>query len=34
MIVDDEPFNIKLIHKQLSTAGYRDFVTTSDPSRC
>ena len=33
MIVDDEPFNIKLIHKQLSAAGYRDFVTTSDPAQ-
>ncbi|MCO8121374.1 response regulator [Stieleria sp. TO1_6] len=30
MVVDDEPINIKLIQKYLRTAGYRDFVTTSD----
>lgn len=32
MIVDDEPFNIKLIRKQLEAAGYRDFVTATDPT--
>jgi putative two-component system response regulator len=31
MIVDDNPLNIKLIHKQLSEVGYSDFVTTTQP---
>lgn len=30
MIVDDEPINIKLIQKYLRSAGYHDFVTTSE----
>jgi putative two-component system response regulator len=33
MIVDDEAFNIKLIHKQLTAAGYSDFVTTTEPRK-
>lgn len=33
LIVDDEPLNIKLIQKQLSGAGYKDIVTTTQPTR-
>lgn len=29
MIVDDEPVNVKVTRKYLETAGYRNFVTTS-----
>lgn len=29
MIADDEPINVKLVQKQLSADGYRDFVTTT-----
>lgn len=32
MIVDDEPVNIKVVEKYLSLAGYRHFVTITDPS--
>jgi putative two-component system response regulator len=31
MIVDDEPFNVKLMQKQLREAGYANFVTTTSP---
>lgn len=31
MIVDDEPINIKIVQKYLKLAGYRNFVTSSDP---
>lgn len=30
MIVDDEPINIKVVQKLLKSAGYEDFITTSD----
>ena len=30
-ILDDEPINIKLIRKYLTTAGYTNFLTSSDP---
>lgn len=29
-IIDDEPINIKVVHKHLSLAGYQRFVTTDD----
>ena len=32
MIVDDEPVNVKVARKYLETAGYRNFVTTSNAS--
>ena len=31
-IIDDEPINVKLVRKHLSIAGYRNFVTSQDPS--
>ncbi len=31
MIVDDEPLNIKVVQKHLKLAGYRHFVTSTDP---
>jgi putative two-component system response regulator len=31
MIVDDEVFNIKVVQKHLSLAGYTNFVTCTDP---
>jgi putative two-component system response regulator len=31
MIVDDEAFNIKVVQKHLSLAGYKNFITSSDP---
>ena len=31
MIVDDEPVNVKVAQKYLKTAGYRNFVTSTDP---
>jgi putative two-component system response regulator len=31
MIVDDEAFNIKVVQKHLSLAGYKHFVTSTDP---
>jgi putative two-component system response regulator len=31
MIVDDEPINIKVVQKHLRLAGYRHFVTSTDP---
>jgi putative two-component system response regulator len=31
MIVDDEVFNIKVVQKHLSLAGYKNFITSSDP---
>jgi putative two-component system response regulator len=32
LIVDDEPINIKVVRKHLQGAGYRNFVTTTDPT--
>jgi putative two-component system response regulator len=32
LIVDDEPINIKVVRKHLQAAGYRNFVTTTDPT--
>jgi putative two-component system response regulator len=32
MIIDDEPVNVKIARKYLETAGYRNFVTTSNAS--
>src|SRR3954447_24469055 len=32
MIVDDEPTNIKVVRRLLEIEGYRNFVTTTDPS--
>ena len=29
-MVDDEPINIKVVRKHLQTAGYQNFVTTTD----
>ncbi len=31
MIVDDEPVNVKVVQKYLKLAGYRHFVTSTDP---
>ena len=31
MIIDDEPVNIKVVQKYLKLAGYRNFLTTTDP---
>jgi putative two-component system response regulator len=31
MIVDDEAFNIKVVQKHLSLAGYKNFITSVDP---
>ena len=31
MVVDDEPINIKVVCEHLKDAGFRDFVTTTDP---
>lgn len=31
MIVDDEPFNVKVVQKHLSLSGYTNFVTSTDP---
>jgi putative two-component system response regulator len=31
MIVDDEPFNVKVVQAHLSLAGYSRFITTTDP---
>src|SRR5450755_4630133 len=30
MIVDDEPVNVKVVHKYLRDAGYVNFITTYD----
>jgi putative two-component system response regulator len=30
MIVDDEPINVKVVHKYLRGAGYVNFITTND----
>ena len=30
MIVDDEPLNIEIVRKDLESAGYRHFLTTSN----
>jgi len=33
MIVDDEAFNIKVVQTHLSHAGYKNFLTCTDPAR-
>src|SRR5262249_5171205 len=30
MVIDDEPTNIKVVCRYLETAGYRQFITTSE----
>lgn len=32
LIVDDEPANVRLLEQMLRTAGYRNYVATSDPA--
>jgi putative two-component system response regulator len=34
MIVDDEPINVKILHKYLRGAGYVNFVKTTDSTTC
>jgi putative two-component system response regulator len=34
MIVDDEPVNVKVVHKYLRDAGYVNFITTTDSTTC
>jgi putative two-component system response regulator len=33
MLVDDEPLNIKVVRKHLSTAGYQKFIATTEPAQ-
>src|SRR5687767_10071979 len=31
LVVDDEPINIKVVKKHLSSVGYHDVISTTDP---
>ena len=33
MIVDDELSNVKLLEKMIAAAGYKNFISTTDPTK-